>query len=294
MPDCEECFGIGRINGADPAECFFCGGTGESKKEKPMAIDLSTIKASKTPKPPRIMLHGSEGIGKSTFFSKMPNPLFIQTEDGLDELEVAKLPQEGPAKSYAMVLEIISELYTQDHGFSAVVIDSADWLETLTWKHVCEQNNVESIEDIGYGKGYVKATDAFRVLLDGLNALRLKKGMVIGLTAHSQIKRYDDPSTESYDRYMLKMHKGTSALLSEWCDIIGFASQRVIVQSEDVGFDKKTKRGVTTGERLMWTQERPAFVAKNRYSLPESLPLEWAALSDCISRSLTTNTTENS
>ena len=117
--------------------------------------------------------------------------------------------------------------------------------------------------------------------------MRIKKGMVIGLTAHSQVKRFDDPTTEPYDRYILKMHQRTASLLSEWCDVIGFASQRTIVQAEDVGFNKKAKRGITTGERLLWTQERAAFAAKNRYSLPESMPLEWAAMSDCISQSLT-------
>lgn len=252
-----------------------------------MAIDLSTIKASKTPQPPRILTYGGPGIGKSTFFSKAPNPLFIQTEDGLDELEVAKLPYGGPATSYAQVLDVITALYQQEHSFKTVVVDSADWLEHLTWKHVSEEHGKKNVEDFGYGKGYVFAADAFRVLLDGLNALRLKKGMVIGLTAHSQVKRFDDPATEPYDRYLLKMHQRTSSLLAEWCDVIGFASQRTIVHSEDVGFEKKAKRGITTGERLLWTQERPAFVAKNRYSLPESIPLQWAALSDCISQSLT-------
>lgn len=257
-----------------------------------MAIDLSTIKAGKTPKPPRILVHGGEGIGKSTFFSRAPRPLFIQTEDGLDELDVAKFPEEGPATSYTQVMDVIAALYQQEHDFKTVVIDSADWLENLTWKHVSEENNKENIEDFGYGKGYIFAADAFRTLLEGLNALRLKKGMVIGLTAHSQVKRFDDPSTEPYDRYLLKMHARTASMLAEWCDVIGFASQRTIVQSEDVGFDKKAKRGITTGERLLWTQERPAFIAKNRYSLPESMPLEWAALSDCISRSLTPTTEE--
>jgi hypothetical protein len=254
-----------------------------------MAIDLSTIKATKTPKPPRIGLTGLEGIGKSSFFAKAPNPIFIQTEDGLDELSVAKLPENRQCESYSEVIEFVSALYTQEHEFKTCVIDSADWLEFLIFKQVCEENGKDNIEDFGYGKGYVYAADLFRKVLDGLNALRLHKGMVIGVTAHSQVKRFDDPATEPYDRYILKMHQRLSSLLVEWCDIVGFASQRTIVKEEDVGFEKKARRGIGVGERLLWTQERPAFVAKNRYSLPESLPLEWSALSDCISRSLTSD-----
>ena len=258
-----------------------------------MAIDLSKIKAAKTPRPPRILVHGPEGIGKSTFFSKAPNPIFCQTEDGLDELEVAKFPAVGPAESYAQVMEWITELYIQDHNFKTAIIDSADWLEVLVWKHVVEEADnakIKTIEDFGYGKGYIFAAEAFRKILDGLNALRLKKNMVIGLTAHSLIKRFDDPNTEPYDRYVLKLHQRSASVLSEWADIIGFASQLTIVKSEEVGFEKVARRGIHASERLLWTQERPAFIAKNRYTLPESILLEWKALSECISQSLTTNT----
>lgn len=257
-----------------------------------MAIDLSALKPTKIPKPPRTLVYGPEGIGKSEFWSKAPNPVFIQTEEGTNQLKVVRLPEENEAESYDEVMGYIKELYEQEHDFQTCVIDSADWLEHLCWKHVCKENDKANIEEFGYGKGYVLAADAFRKILDGLQLLRLKKKMVIGFTAHSQVKRFDDPTTEPYDRYKLKMHDRTASVLSEWVDVIGFASSRTIVQAEDVGFEKTARRGVSTGQRLLWTQECPAFVAKNRYSLPESIPLEWAAFSDCVAQSLNDNKEE--
>lgn len=252
-----------------------------------MAIDLSTLKAKKTPKPPRLLVHGGEGIGKSTFFSKAPNPLFFQTEDGLDELTVAKYPEDGPAQSLDQLLELTYLLHNEEHDFDAFIIDSADWLETIVNEAVCKDHNVDSIEDFGYGKGYVLAAATFKDVLNRLNRLRIAKSMVIGFTAHSQVKRYDDPTMDPYDRYLLKMHQRSASLLKEWCDLIGFASQRTMLKSTDVGFNKKVKRGVTTGERLLHVEEQPAFEAKNRYGLTGALPLEWGAVIAAITHSLT-------
>jgi hypothetical protein len=106
--------------------------------------------------------------------------------------------------------------------------------------------------------------------------------MVVILTAHSQIKRFDDPSVEPYDRYMLKLHARTSGIVKEWCDILGFASQKVIVKKDDVGFGSKVARGMAVGEHVMHLKGTPAFDAKNRYALPDSIPLSWSALENAM------------
>ncbi len=246
-----------------------------------MAIDLSALKARKTPMPPRILVHGSEGIGKSTFFSEAPSPIYLQLEDGINQLEVARYPEEGPATSLAQCEELLDSLAGQGHEFRTLVIDSADWLERLVWDRVCDDHGVKSIEDIGYAKGYVFAVDIWKRLLDKLDVLR-RQGMVVCMTAHSQIKRFDDPSSDSYDRYMIKLHAKSGAMIKEWCDIIGYASQRVAVKGEDVGFGKKVKRGMSVGERLLHVVEEPAFEAKNRFRLTNSVLLRWGALMEAI------------
>ena len=174
-------------------------------------------------------------------------------------------------------MEPLYALYNEPHEFGTVVIDSVDWLEPLIWKRVCDDNKWGSIEEPGYGKGYVAALDLWREYLDGLNALRNERGMTVIQIAHTDIKRFDSPVHEPYDRYVIKLHARAAALLQEHSDIVLFANYRVSTVKSDVGFNKKVTRALGSGERVLYTEERPAFLAKNRYGLPDVLPLDWPA-----------------
>lgn len=177
------------------------------------------------------------------------------------------------------VFDAIGALYGEDHTFRTVVVDSVDWLETLIWRDVEAKYDAK---DLAFGKGAMIAADRWREVLEGLNALRTQRGMAVILIAHTEIRRFDSPETEPYDRYQPKLQARTSALVREWCDAVLFANYRTIVKKDEVGFNKTVARGVSTGERLLFTSERPAYMAKNRYSLPESLPLSWAAFEQAI------------
>jgi hypothetical protein len=246
-------------------------------------ISLSSIKQN-VPLPPRIIVYGPEGLGKSTFASQAPSPIFIPTEDGLGKLKVKSFPL---ATSYADVIEAIGVLYNEAHDFKTVVLDSLDWLEALIWKEVAvvpKEGGPRSVEGHGYGKGYIYAADKMREVLDGLNALREQRGMIIVCTAHSKVKRYDDPITEPYDRVVIKLHEKAAALVTEWADILGFVAHEMVVQKSDTGFNKKVARGLSIGGRVLRTERSPAFDAKSRWPIPASLPLTWQALSDEINK----------
>jgi hypothetical protein len=239
-----------------------------------MAISLASLKSSSFLLPPRLLMHGPPGIGKTTFAAGAEKPVFIPTEDGLGIVEVPHFPL---ARSFDNVMDALEALYGEPHEFKTVVVDSVDWLEPLVWQHACQANGWASIEEPGYGKGYLAALDVWRQYLDGLNALRNERGMTIVQIAHTDIKRFDSPEHEPYDRYVIKLHARASALLQEHSDVVLFANYRISTVKSDVGFNKKITRALGTGERLIHTIERPAFLAKNRYDLPESLPLDWKA-----------------
>lgn len=153
-------------------------------------MDLGSISTGKTRQPRRIMLYGTHGIGKSTWAASAPKPIFIQTEDGLADIDCDSFPL---CETFEDAIGCLRSLYESDHEYKTVVIDSADWLERLIWAQVCADKNVTSIEDIGYAKGYTFAVDHWSRIINGLNALRAQ-GMASILLAHSQIEKFEDPS----------------------------------------------------------------------------------------------------
>lgn len=233
---------------------------------------LEQVQRGRAAAPRRVLVYGTHGIGKSTFGSMAERPIFVQTEDGLGGIDCERLPL---ATRYGDVLNALCELYSEPHEYRTVVIDSLDWLERLIWAEVCARRGVESIEDIGYAKGYTFALTQWREVLAGLEALRNDRGMMVILIAHAKIERFENPETEGYDRYSPRLHKLASAIIQEWCDEVLFATYRVHTRKVDEQFGRAQHRGVGTGERIIRTTERPAHVAKNRLSLPDEIPLDY-------------------
>jgi AAA domain len=92
------------------------------------------------------------------------------------------------------------------------------------------------------------------------------------------VKRYDDPTTEAYDRYQLDLSKNGATVLTEWADIVLFANTRTSVIEEKVGINGVKKRGVGPAERWMYSAETPAYKAKSRWNIPHQLPLSYPIL----------------
>lgn len=243
-----------------------------------MAISLESLKKNQS-KPPRIIVYGDAGLGKTTFGVSAPNPVVLQTEDGLGTLDVTAFPL---AASLDDAMEALSALYLEDHPYQTLVIDSLDWLEPLIWQRVCLDNKIESIERMPYGKGYVEALYHWRSFFDGITALRDHKQMTVIMTAHSEIKRVEDPTLPAFDRHDLKLHKRAAAVAEEFADIILFAAMQTNTVTEEAGFQQKRVRATTTGQRVMHTVGQPAFLAKSRFPLPPVLPLAWDALAEAL------------
>ena len=233
-------------------------------------MSLSNIRMKTKLKPPRIVLFGSSGVGKTSFAASMNKPIFICTEDGLGKIEVPHFPL---AKSFEDVMENLQSLINNENDYKTLVIDSLDWLEPLVWDKACQDNNWKSIEQPGYGKGYVEVLKYWREYISLLNELR-EKGFMIMQIAHNQIKRFESPEIEAYDRHELKLHRKAADLILEHSDCCFFANFKLgTVQVKGKGGNMTTK--AVAGDRVVYTVEKPAYLAKNRYALPESLPFEW-------------------
>jgi hypothetical protein len=280
-----------------------------------MAISLKSISKTKHASPPRILIHGPEKVGKSTFFAgglisiggtpsqhdSAPNPIYIRTEDGLNGIDTSAFEL---AESYQDVIDALTALAREEHEFGTVVLDSADWLERLIHTKVCADDGVNSIEAAGggYGKGYQVALSYWQEVLKALDYLNKSKGMVVGVICHSVVVPFNDPIHEPYDRYEMKLHQpkkqtGARDMLLEWADVVGFAQREIFVSKKDVatgakaGKDApKVARGVDSGGcNKLHLIGSPAFVAGNRYGLPATIDLNWQSFADAMTASTNRN-----
>lgn len=237
-------------------------------------MSLANVTRGKQDKPLRAILYGVEGVGKSTFASEAPSPIFLCSEDGTSQLDVARFPS---PRTWTEVLEAIRVLTHEEHDFKTLVVDTLDWLEPLCWQHVCQLGGKQSIEEFGYGKGYVIAVEQWRQLLGRIDMLARTRRMHVVLLAHATIRRVDDPQTGPFDRYRLKLHDKSADVLREWVDAVLFARHEVVT------FERNGKtRGRSSGARVLHTTWTAAYDAKNRFDLPETLPLAWDELEAAV------------
>jgi hypothetical protein len=185
---------------------------------------LESIVKGKEAKAPRIMLYGGEGIGKSTFGASAPNPVFVQTEDGLGEIDCHKFPL---AKSLQDVHAALSALAEERHEFQTAVVDCR-LAGRLIFDEVCKEFGVKNIEkaDGGYARGYTHALTHWRRIVNALERLRDERGMAVILISHSKVEKFEDPESSAYDRYLPRLHKHACSLICEWVDAVLFAARR--------------------------------------------------------------------
>jgi hypothetical protein len=233
----------------------------------PSRMTLGSVKSGKISQPLRVLLYGPEGVGKTTFGANAPTPIFLGAEDGHANLDVAYFPE---PHSWSDILDAVRVLANDKHDYQTLVLDTLDWLEPFCWRAVCAAGRKAGIEDFGFGKGYVAALDEWRVLVSALETMRRSRRMNVVMLAHSQVKTFKNPEGEDYDRYSLKVHEKAAGLLKEWSDAVLFTNYETHVLKD--GARAKAYGG---GSRVIHTERRAAYDAKNRYGLPESLPLAW-------------------
>jgi hypothetical protein len=222
------------------------------------------VTTGKRVKPLAIMAYGIHGIGKTSFPLKSEKPIYIGSEEN-DEFDIARLPK---IETWNELEEQLKFLLKNDHGYKTLVIDTIDTLEQIAQKEILKGQSGKTMATAfgGFGKAYEKMHDMFLDMRDEyLVKLRDQKGMNIVILCHAEKNKHEDPMTAtSYDNYSTALHKKIKHVFEDWVSAIVFITWQLFKAE---GGDGK-ERAVGDGTRVIYTEERPSHIAKNRFGLP--------------------------
>ena len=234
--------------------------------------------------PMKVLIYGVEGIGKTTFASKFPDPIFIDTEGSTGFINARKLPN---PTSWTMLLDELEDIKSEPRG-KTLIIDTLDWAERLAKKYLMDKNKWAAIDSTNYGSRYVALSDEIGKLLNKLTEIK-DVGINVVLTAHAETKKHELPDEMGqYDKYTLKLEKRDAGLAKEWADMILFFNYKTTIISDSKSNSKKA----TGGQRVMYTTHKPAWDAKNRLGLPDELPIDFEAIRELFEAKTGMSTTQ--
>ncbi len=221
-------------------------------------------------KPVKVCVYGVEGIGKTTFASQFPAPLFFDLDKGSAQLDVSRVTD---ITSWPLLMSNIKEVYDNPTICKTLVIDTADAAERMCIDYICGKFNKKGIEDFGYGAGYTYLTEEFARFLVQLDAC-IGQGINVVVLAHAVLKTVTLPEEMgTYDHWELKLSSKTTnkvaPLVKEWADLLLFANYKTIL------IEDGTRKKAAGGKRIMYTTHTTFADAKNRFSLAEELPFDY-------------------
>lgn len=232
------------------------------------------ITTGKVPKAQKVVLYGVEGIGKSTFASQFPDPLFIDTEDSTLHMDVKRFDK---PTSWEMLKQQV-DYVKQNRPCQTLVIDTMDWAEALGKRHLMAQNKWSDVGN-DYGNKYIALEKEMGNLLNQLSEV-IDAGINVVITAHAMLRKKEEPDEMgAFDRYELKLEKKSAGIVKEWADMVLFANYKTTVITDS----KTNSKKATGGQRMMYTTHRPAWDAKNRIGLADELPFEYVQIVQAFS-----------
>ena len=217
------------------------------------------------PSASKTVVYGPEGAGKTTLAASTPRPLILETEGGTRRIQCDRVA----CPDWKSLTLAIAELAVNAQGYQTVVVDSIDWAERKLVEWMLDADRKSSIEDYGFGKGYVILCEHMAKFLTACDKL-VAAGINVVLVAHSKVARVSPPDqADGYDRYELKLSKQTSPLIKEWCDALLFINYKTRLTAAANGRVKAT--GGKT--RVIYSERCAAWDAKNRFGLADEMPL---------------------
>jgi hypothetical protein len=243
-----------------------------------MAVDLKRIRKGTIKRPPRVLIYGFDGIGKTGFAAGAPEPLFLDANRGSHNYDVQRvdIADWGDMQEWLLAVE---------NGTAAcktLVLDSITDLEAMSHEFLFKGGTVTDHKG-GYGKGDDAVTVEWRKVISQLERIWFR-GIAIVVVAHARVKKFEDPTSSvasgGYERFEVGCRPQLAAPLRQWMDYVFFAREEVVIATDK----NKGSRATTTGARYCHTRRCPAFDAKARgtFLFPERILLSWRAFEEAV------------
>ena len=226
----------------------------------------------------KVVIYGQEGVGKSTLAASFPGAVFIDCEGSTSRMNVRRLPKPTSWQMFTDEFEYVLN-NAQAKGYQTVIVDTFDWAERFALEALCTEHKVSGIEGMNYGKGWEYEKEMIGRFLDRTDRL-IAAGINVVLLCHAITRKTTLPEEmEEFDHWELKLGNKTTnkiaPLLKEWSDMTLFLAFRTNIEAVD---DKGKKHKATSCQRVMYTTKTAWWDAKNRFGLPDRLPLAWESI----------------
>lgn len=190
-----------------------------------MAINLLNIQPNKVSRDLSgyiTYIYGAPKTGKTTLATQMDHSLLLAFEAGYHALP-GVIAQD--ITSWTEMKQVYRELKKSEvqQTFKAVIIDTIDIAADRCKKYICQQNGIEDLGDLGYGKGWTKFKDEFNEVFRGLTQL----GYAVFFIGHDKEATVTDPNTGA-DRIIIRpsLSNTTKDVIAGMSDIYGYAHQK--------------------------------------------------------------------
>lgn len=223
------------------------------------------VTKGKQKSPYKIMIYGPAGIGKTSLAFLAPKTLILDIEGGSAKLDVesTRIETLGRLRSCLMWAAKNSE-------YDTYVFDTMTWIENFLVTQILTDNNWKTLAQGAYGQGAVALYNEWVSFLKCIDYLN-RHGKNVIFLAHSRIKTFASPNTENYDRYEPElMPKAIPYIMSVFDAVLFYHPKTVIKQLDG---KNPADKGAIAGQRQLLTVDKVHALAKNRFGLPEYIPV---------------------
>ena len=248
-------------------------------------FDIKMVQAEVPP--PRLLLYGDPGVGKTTFAASGIDPIIIATESGAQGVDVYRLPNEGVCNDWGELMECVDVLAGGKHDRKTVAVDTVNQAVTLCEEYVCKRdfggvwNPTRGQEGFNsYGKGNFAVAQEIKKLLNKLDKLQ-NQGVMVILCAHTGQHKVANALGSDYTAFGADVPKQSWAVLSSWADQIAHATSVVRTVSRE---GEKVKAISGGSERWMIFEPEPGRIVKSRagYEMPPKVLFDYSSYSAAL------------